>query len=70
MARNKVYWWDAPKGYKAILSKSNGNCTHCVFDTDPFPWDRCGWKQGDMGCRKVDRTDGVYVDFVKRAQSK
>lgn len=55
MAANKVFWWKAPKGYKAI--KAVGSyCDGCSFDL--------GCTQ--HGCTPSKRKDKQFVIFIKR----
>lgn len=67
MAANKVHWWDAPKGYKAILIQDKVEpCTGCVFYTEDVPIPLCF----DCSCTNGARKDKQDVIFVKRDNKK
>ena len=65
MAANKVFWWDAPKGYKAV--KVNGHdcitdpCSGCAFLKESL----C-LKNSHVSCFKISRKDKQFVIFIKR----
>lgn len=61
MAANKVHWWDAPKGYKAVLANPK-HCDGCVFQEEAF--DVCE----SFSCLSIQRKDANTVIFVKRQE--
>lgn len=75
MAANKVHWWDAPKGYKAIKGNGGGpTCTECEFKDVGFPYDECdrssSLEEGESSfwCDPTVRKDKTFVIFVKRQE--
>lgn len=54
MAANKTFWWDAPKGYKAV--KSSIYCDGCSFQKGCI----------DCPCTPSKRKDKQFVIFIKR----
>lgn len=61
MAANKVHWWDAPKGYKAILQiNKTYPCYGCLFYEADY--NLCL----ESKCASSRRKDKQDVIFVKR----
>lgn len=64
MAANKIFWWDAPKGYKAVACR--------IFqDNHPLCFDCFMWETGipcpeNNTCIQQDRKDKQHVIFIKR----
>lgn len=64
MAANKVFWWVAPKGYKAVACRefvgTHPMCFGCfMYETDiPCPEHHT--------CISKDRKDGQPIIFIKR----
>lgn len=65
MAANKVHWWDAPKGYKAVLD-SFPLCSGCDLRISDLNCDT-ETKQNKY-CTSPLRQDNKTVIFVKRTQ--
>jgi len=67
MAANKVHWWKAPKGYKAIKCEGTHTCDNCALDA--LFWDNksiCDWDGPNFGCIPRYRKDGQGVNFIPR----
>lgn len=64
MAANKVFWWDAPKGFKAVACREFADnaalCFGCfMYETNiPCPYPHT--------CVGKDRKDKQHVVFIKR----
>lgn len=69
MAANKIFWWDAPKGFKAVKADTPEG------ESGSDPCNRCYFKY-EYGCLGVDwrltvcisefRKDKQDVIFIKR----
>lgn len=59
MAANKVFWWDAPKGFKAVKS-SNIGCIDCYMWKNSIPCPE------NHICISMKRKDRQAVIFIKR----
>lgn len=67
MATNKIYWWDAPKGHKAVPPIKKGKCTGCVYEFDTSPFNNCDYlNTGSFNCINDTRKDSQNVIFVPR----
>lgn len=67
MAANKVHWWKAPKGYKAVICEGIHTCDKCALDT--LFWKNqstCEWDGPNFGCISKNRKDKQNVNFILR----
>lgn len=60
MAANKVYWWDAPKGYKAVKAEWS-QCKSCAIHPKKASLHTC-----NHPCTSKNRKDQQTVIFVPR----
>lgn len=60
MAANKTFWWDAPKGYKAV-KVSPAYCNGCAYSYKNYI-NECL----NVACTPRKRKDKQFVIFIKR----